>query len=70
MILPTDIPTRADADRLLEYRGPSSVTIYLPTDPGSIGEAERIEFKNLASEASSQLRAAGVGGQDRATSTM
>jgi stalled ribosome rescue protein Dom34 len=56
VILPTDIPTRAEIDRLLELRAPSSVSIYLPTDPASNGDAERIEFKTLAAEASSQLR--------------
>jgi hypothetical protein len=61
VILPTDIPTHAEIDRLLEYRAPSSVSIYLPTDPASNGEGERIEFKTLAGQASSQLREAGVG---------
>ncbi len=61
MILPTDIPPRGDIDRLLEYRAPSSVSIYLPTDPASNGDPERIEFKTLAAQASSQLRDAGTG---------
>ena len=61
MILPTDIPTRAEIDRLLDYRAPSSVSIYLPTDPASNGEAERIELKTLAGRASSQLRDSGAG---------
>ncbi|MGN6871140.1 MAG: baeRF11 domain-containing protein [Solirubrobacteraceae bacterium] len=61
MILPTDIPTRAEIDRLLEYRAPSSVSIYLPTDPASNGDAERIEFKTLAAQASTQLGNTGVG---------
>jgi hypothetical protein len=61
VILPTDIPTRSDVDRLLEYRAPASVSIYLPTDPASNGDAERIEFKTLAAQASSQLGEAGVG---------
>ena len=61
MILPTDIPTRAEIDRLLEYRSPWSVSIYLPTDPASNGEAERIELKTLAAQASSQLRETGAG---------
>jgi hypothetical protein len=37
------------------------VSIYLPTDPASSGEAERIEFKTLAAQASSQLQEAGAG---------
>jgi hypothetical protein len=61
VILPTDIPTRAEIDRLLEYRAASSVSIYLPTDPKSNGDPERIEFKSLAAQASSQLREAGAG---------
>ena len=61
MILPTDIPTRAEIDRLLEYRGPWSVSIYLPTDPVSNGEPERIELKTLVAQASAQLREAGAG---------
>jgi release factor family 11 len=63
VILPTDIPTRAEIDRLLEYRAPSSVSIYLPTDPASNGEPERIEFKTLAGQAASQLGEAGVVGK-------
>jgi hypothetical protein len=61
VILPTDIPTRAEIDRLLECRAPSSVSIYLPTDPASNGEPERIELKNRASQASTLLRDAGAG---------
>jgi release factor family 11 len=60
VILPTDIPTRAQLERLLAARDPSSVSIYLPTNPSSRGDAERIELKNLASEASTQLDEAGV----------
>jgi hypothetical protein len=58
--LHTDIPTRAQVDRLLDERRPSSVAIYLPTDPVSNGDAERIALGNLASEAERQLAAAGV----------
>jgi hypothetical protein len=61
VILPTDIPTRAEIDRLLEHRAPSSVSIYLPTDPASSGEPERIEFKTLAAQASAQLSDARAG---------
>ncbi len=61
MILPTDIPTRAEIDRLLQHRAPASVSIYLPTDPASNGDPERIEFKTLAAQASAQLGDAGVG---------
>jgi hypothetical protein len=64
LILPTDIPTRAQVERLLAAREPSSVSIYLPTNPASRGDAERIELKNLGAEASRQLREAGVGRDD------
>jgi hypothetical protein len=60
VILPTDIPTRAEVDRLLEHRAPGSVSIYLPTDPASGGEAERIELKTLAGQAASELGEAGA----------
>jgi Bacterial archaeo-eukaryotic release factor family 11 len=57
LILHTDIPTRTQIDQLLVSREPSSVSIYVPTDPASDGTAERIEFRNLAAEAVGQLRA-------------
>jgi Bacterial archaeo-eukaryotic release factor family 11 len=60
MILHTDVPTRDQLDRLLAAREPWSVSIYLPTNPSSRGEAERIELKNLAAEASGQLEQAGA----------
>jgi hypothetical protein len=60
MILPTDIPTRAQLERLLDARDPWSVSIYLPTSPSSRGDAERIELKNLAREAATQLEQAGA----------
>ena len=60
MILHTDIPTRRQVERLLAAREPSSVSIYLPTTPSSRGEAERIELKNLGTEAVNQLREAGA----------
>ena len=64
MILPTDIPTRAQLERLLAARHPSSVSIYLPTEPAARGDAERIELKNLAREASTQLEQAGTAKAD------
>ena len=60
MILHTDVPTRAQLERLLVAREPWSVSIYLPTSPSSRGEAERVELKNLAREASGQLEQAGA----------
>src|SRR5262249_3734512 len=58
--LQTDIPPRAQVDRLLDNRHPVSVSIYLPTEPASDGEAERIELGNLAAEAARQLVEAGA----------
>lgn len=64
MILPTDIPTRVQLERLLDAREPSSVSIYLPTSPSSRGDAERIELKNRAAEAARQLAEAGTARSD------
>jgi len=64
VILPTDIPTRAQLELLLEARDQWSVSIYLPTRPSSRGDAERIELKNLAREASTQLEEAGASKAD------
>ena len=61
MSLHTDIPTRAQIERLLEQRSPASVSIYLPT--GRIpqeAQADRIELKNLAEDGVQQLEAAGL----------
>jgi hypothetical protein len=60
VLLHTDIPTRAQVDRLLVSRHPASVSIYLPTDPVTANVAERIEFGNLVAAAVDQLRAGGV----------
>jgi len=64
--LHTDMPTRAQVDRLLDSRNPVSVSIYVPTDPVSDGEAERIELGNLAGEAERQLAEAGTAKADAA----
>jgi hypothetical protein len=64
VILHTDIPTRAQVERLLTGRDPSSVSIYLPTDPASSGAAEQILLKNLASDAADRLRQAGAAKSD------
>ena len=66
MTLHTDIPTRAQIDWLLISRNPSSVSVYLPTDPASAGTAERIELKNLATEAVRQLSELGAARSDAA----
>jgi hypothetical protein len=64
VILHTDIPTRAEVDRLLANRNPASVSLYVATDPASTGEAERIELRNLWGEGAQQLQNAGVGRAD------
>jgi hypothetical protein len=58
MTLYTDIPTRAEIDALWEAAFPTSVSVYVPTEPASSGEAERIAFKNLARTALDQLAGA------------
>lgn len=61
LALNTDIPTRADLERLLTARDQSCVSIYLPTTPITQEvEGARIEFKNLTSEALTQLEEAGT----------
>ncbi|MDA3629722.1 hypothetical protein OU415_30140 [Saccharopolyspora sp. WRP15-2] len=59
-ILHTDIPTRSQVDALLTARDPHSASLYLPTDPASNGDAERVELKNLTSSALEQLREGGA----------
>jgi hypothetical protein len=61
----TDIPTRADVERLLNVREPHCVSIYLPTSPVTHeGDAARIAFKNLSGAAIGQLEDAGVDKRD------
>ena len=61
MALHTDIPTRAEVERLLETRDPCCVSIYLPTSTiTQEAQAGRIELKTLAAEAVAQLEAAGA----------
>jgi hypothetical protein len=58
MTLYTDIPTRAEIDALWDAAFSTSVSLYVPTEPASSGEAERIAFKNLARVAVDQLAGA------------
>ncbi|MDX2970608.1 baeRF11 domain-containing protein [Kribbella solani] len=61
MTLHTDIPARTELERLIGARDPLSVSIYLPTSPVTQdAQADRIELKNLATEASRQFEAAGA----------
>lgn len=63
----TDLPTTAQIDLLMADRHPASVTIYLPTDPVTDGERERIGMKNAAAEAVAELHARGIDKRDVAT---
>jgi Bacterial archaeo-eukaryotic release factor family 11 len=54
----TDIPTRAELEQLLSVRDPACVSIYLPTAPEEHGQRDRLEFKNLSTEALGQLSTA------------
>jgi hypothetical protein len=61
MVLHLDIPTPAELAALAEQRSDIAVSIYLPTTPVSTETtAERIQLKNLASDAESALRSAGA----------
>jgi hypothetical protein len=60
MKLHTDIPTRSDIDALMRTRLPWCVSLYLPTSPESLGEAERIGLGNLTREAFERMRALGA----------
>jgi len=60
MKLHTDIPTHADIDTLMRARERWCVSFYLPTSPESLGEAERIELRNLSREALDRMRALGA----------
>ena len=55
-VLHTDIPQRAEIDAVMRVRTSSCVSLYLPTDPRSTGEAERLDLKSLVREAITQLR--------------
>lgn len=64
-MLHTDIPTRADLELLLRSHEPGSVSIYVPTTPVTVDvDASRIELKNLAGTATSQLAGAGLHKRD------
>ncbi len=59
-MLHTDIPTTHQVDRLINSRNPHSVSLSVPTDPTPNGDAERIDLKNMISEAAGQSVAAGA----------
>jgi hypothetical protein len=57
--LHTDIPTRAELERLLLTRDTCCVSAYLPTSPiTQDAQADRIELKNLVADAAEQIEAA------------
>lgn len=60
MLLHTDVPTRAQVDRLMDAARPGSVSVYLPTDPVSSGEPERVRFENDADDALRRAREQGL----------
>jgi Bacterial archaeo-eukaryotic release factor family 11 len=61
MTLHTDIPTRAQLERLLDAREAWHVSIYVPTSPiPQEAQGARIELKSLAAAASGQMQAAGA----------
>ena len=52
----TDIPTENDLRQLMSIRTPPCVSIYLPTSPlPTEADANRIEFKTLASDAMARI---------------
>ena len=56
-----DLPTEAEVRSLLETTGTTCVSIYMSATPQpDDANAERIAFKNKASEAIDQLRSAGI----------
>jgi hypothetical protein len=56
-----DLPTEAEVRSLLQTTGTRCVSIYMPATPlPDDANAERIAFKNQASQALEQLRAAGA----------
>ncbi len=55
MTLHTDIPARAEVDRLLESRHAASVSLYVPTDPASPGNPETTADAELVARARSVL---------------
>jgi len=64
MLLHTDIPTVQQIDQLMTSREPASVSIYMPTATDTKGEQERLQLKNLASDAVGELTAKGVDKRD------
>ena len=61
-MLHIDIPSLEEFKVLAQVKGETCVSLYLPTSPlGSSAKANRTAFKDLAKEALSQLKEAGIG---------
>jgi hypothetical protein len=64
-MLPVDIPSRAELERLIEVRSPACLSIYLPTSPlTQESHHDRLVFKNQIREGLDKLEAAGAGADD------
>ena len=60
-MLYTDIPTNEELQALDAERGPACVSIFLPTHAVTAqAEGDRIQYKNLVSDALGQLESAGT----------
>jgi hypothetical protein len=60
-MLHIDIPSLEEFKALAQVKGETCVSLYLPTSPlGSRAKANRTAFKDLAKEALSQLKEAGI----------
>jgi hypothetical protein len=61
-MLHIDIPSLEEFKALAQVKGETCISLYLPTSPlGSSAKANRTAFKDLAKEALSQLKEAGIG---------
>jgi hypothetical protein len=61
-MLHIEIPSLEEFKALAQVKGETCVSLYLPTSPlGSRAKANRTAFKDLAKEALSQLKEAGIG---------
>src|SRR3979411_1553112 len=61
-MLHIDIPNLEEFKALAQVKGETCVSLYLPTSPlGSSAKVNRTAFKDLAKEALSQLKEAGIG---------
>jgi hypothetical protein len=65
MTIHSDIPTRAQIERLLANRSASSVSIFLPTSRSTLGaRSDRVTFANLVEAALGRLRESGAAAND------